>query len=81
VSRFTRGMRRLAIPAGVIGLAVGSAVAYLQFAELVRIRAAADRFQALMALAGVVGFSLFGRERLRYGAGTARRAIRAAQHS
>ena len=49
MSCFTRGMRRLAILAGVIGLAVGSAIAYFQFAELVRIRAQHDRFQALMA--------------------------------
>jgi hypothetical protein len=57
VSRFTRIMRRLAILAGVIGLAVGSAIAYFQFAELVPIRAQHDRFQALMATPGVVVFS------------------------
>jgi len=44
---WVRGVRRVAILAGVIGLAVGSSVVYFQLEELARARARHDRFLQL----------------------------------
>jgi hypothetical protein len=46
--RFRRGMGRVAILAGVIGLVVAGWIAYIQVQELAKIRAQHDRFLALM---------------------------------
>jgi hypothetical protein len=42
-------MRRVAILAGLIGLAIGSSISYFQLEQLARARARHDRFQAFVA--------------------------------
>jgi hypothetical protein len=53
MSRFNdtwaRGMRRVAILAGIVGLAAGGSLAWHQPQELPQVRARHDRFQALVA--------------------------------
>jgi hypothetical protein len=54
--RFARGMRRLAVLTGIIGLVAGSSIAYFQFEELARVRAQHDRFETLLAARAMAPF-------------------------